>query len=181
VLALGAPVFAARLAGCTGTLARAATAPAPIIAMPVDDPALARIARAKLLASGAAYDAQYVWKAAGGRGAWHRSELAEISTRVVEHPQTRARWVSVHATVDAGCGGPEINLWALYRVEGGTLVIVEQRDLGDLWSIDQLVDVDRDGDLEIVGKPWLATDVVLARRDGEELARLVRPYFGCPC
>ena len=181
VLAHGAPQLAARLAGCDGTVARDASAPPPVVATEVDDRALARKARAKLLASGAAHDAQYVWEQAGERGAWQRSDLAEIATRVVQHPLTGARWVSVHAKVDAGCGGADINLWALYRVRDNALEVVEQRELGDLWSIHQLVDIDRDGNLELVGSPWLGTDRVLVRTDGEELARVARPFYGCPC
>lgn len=181
VLVHGAPQLAARLADCHGTLARDAAVPPPVVATPVDDRVLARKARAKLLASGPAHDAQYVWQQAGERGSWSQSELAEIDTRIVQHPLTGVRWVSVHAKVDAECGGVEINLWALYRTRGTTLETVEQRELGDLWSIDELVDVDRDGKLELVGSPWLGADRVLVRADGEELARLAVPFYGCPC
>lgn len=178
----GSPVLAARLADCEGAFARDAAL--PLVAEPVEirDHELASKARAALIASTPAQDAQHDWLEYDQQRAWYDSEEAVFKTRVVRHPGTGVTWVSVHGSVNQGCGGVDINVWGLFRVQpDGSLAAVQLRKLGDLWSIDRLIDVDNDGELELIGKPWLGLDTILTRASGEELDRLPLPFFGCPC
>jgi hypothetical protein len=182
VLDEGSRVLAAKLGGCTGTYARDAALPAVIVPDQVQNAELAAAARAALIASRPARDAQLEWLEVEQTGEWHEHELAKLDTRVVRHPTTGVTWVSVHGSMEHGCGDPEINVWGLFRVQqDGTLAAVQLRKLGDLWSIDHLIDIDNDGELELVGKPWLGLDTVVVRGSGEELERLSLAFFGCPC
>lgn len=182
VLELGAPVLAAKLAGCSeGTYAREAALPPVVVPTVIEDGALADRARAKLLASAPARAAQREWEQNERTGAWEASESTTIRTLIVRHPTTHVTWVSVHARVEEGCGGPDINIWGLYRLQGERLVAAQQRELGDLYSIDRLIDVEGDGELELIGAPWLGNDTIVVHAAGDELVRLALPFFGCPC
>lgn len=182
VFEMGSTMLAAQLADCKGTFARDAAL--PLVAEPVEiqDSELANKARAALIASTPSEDAQREWLEYDQQYAWYDSKEAVFSTRVVRHPGTGTTWVSVHGSVEHGCGGPEVNVWGLFRVQpDGTLAAVQLRKLGDLWSIDRLIDIDNDGELELVGKPWLGLDTVVTRASGEELERIAVPFFGCAC
>lgn len=186
----GAKVLAAKLADCDGTFARDAALPAVVVPEPIEDEALASRARAALIASAAAHDTQseyakYYSQYEGDgepHGNWWDEQYVNFSTRVVRHPTTGVTWVSIHGSMDHGCGDPTVNVWGLFRVErDGTLAPVQLRKLDDLWEIDQLVDIDNDGQLELIGKPWLGLDTIVVRANGEELERLQLPFYGCPC
>lgn len=182
VLDHGAVVLAAKLASCKGTYARAAELPPIIVPEELEDPALAAKARAALIESAPARDTEREWLAADRHGNWWDDEYVQFSTRVVRHPTTGVTFVSVHGSVEHGCGDAEVNVWGLYRVTAdGSLAAVQLRKLGELWSIDKLIDVDNDGELEVIGRPWLGLDTVLVRASGEELERVSLPFFGCPC
>ncbi|HLL25183.1 MAG TPA: hypothetical protein VK427_23775, partial [Kofleriaceae bacterium] len=181
VMELGAPMIAARLDGCEGKLARDATHAPIVVPTVIEDDALAARGRTQLLASRAARAAEAEWRANDREGDWRESEFTSVSTRIVRHPTTNETWVSAHARIEEGCGAPDINIWGLYRVVGSTLVAVQERNLGELWSIDQLVDLEGDGTLELVGAPWLENDVVIVRANGDEVSRLELPFFGCAC
>jgi hypothetical protein len=175
VLASGSAVLAARLAGCTGTFARDATLAPVIIPTEIEDAELARYARATLLAMTPAYvaDAPKQW--------WDLEDVQYVS-KIVRHPTTGVTWVSMHAHLDHGCGGPQVNVLGLFHVRpNGELGPGYVRTEGDLWSIDKLIDIDNDGALELIGKPWLGLDTVVTRGSGEELDRLSLAFFGCPC
>jgi hypothetical protein len=90
--------------------------------------------------------------------------------------------VSVHARRFESCGGPDINLWGLFRVDqAGQLTPVKLRPLAPLYSIERLVDLDGDGDFELIGRDWLGLERILTSSAGVELQRLRTPFFGCPC
>ncbi len=182
VLENGSVELAAKLDGCTGTFARDASLPAIVVLEQIENAKLAKEARALLVASTPAQDAQDEYAESEQKGNWWDNEYATFATKIVRHPTTGVTWVSVHGSVEHGCGDPEINVWGLFRVEAdGSLAAVQLRNLGDLWSIDKLVDLDNDGELEVIGKPWLGLDTVVARGSGEELDRLSLAFFGCPC
>jgi len=190
VFETGGTLLVARLADCDGTFARDAALPAVVVPEPIEDAELGGRARAALIASAAAKDTQaeyakfYTQYEADGEphGNWWDEKYVHFDTRVVRHPTTGVTWVSVHGSIDHGCGDPSVNVWGLFRVDGdGTLAPVQLRKLDDLWEIDQLVDIDNDGELEVIGKPWLGLDTVVVRANGEELDRLQLPFFGCPC
>jgi len=181
VMGSGKTVLAARLDGCTkGLYARDAALPKIVALEPVANEDLALAARSALLASDAARETQLQWAEAGQEGEW--SEHTELDTKVLRHPLTGVTWISVHGNADEGCGGPEVNVWGLFRVErDGSLATVEARKLEDLHRIEQIIDLEGDGELELVGRPWLGLDLVLTRASGEELERLAMPFYGCPC
>ncbi len=182
VLENGSVVLAARLAGCHGTYARDAALPPVLVPAVLQDSELASRARAALIASQPARDAQREYMELDERGPWWEDEYARFETHIVKHPTTGVTWVSVHGSTEHACGDPEVNVWGLFRVEAdGSLAAVQLRKLGDLWSVDQLVDLDGDGELELIGKPWLGLDTVITRASGEELERAAVPFFGCPC
>jgi hypothetical protein len=184
VMAHGSVMLAAKLDGCaTATYARDATLPAVVIPEPVeDDAALIDAARAKLIASSAARAEQAEWLEAWpqAEGDWHAH--ARFESIVVRHPVTGVTWVSVHANSDFGCGGNDFNLWGLFRVEpDGSLATTQLRDLGELHAVKQLIDIEGDGELEVIGAPWLGLDRVIVRPGGAEVSRVDLPFFGCPC
>ena len=180
VMANGMPVIAARLDGCAdGTLAVDAARRALVMLAPTPSPALEARAKELLLASSDAKAAQHEW-ADTLDGTWHDNELVTWAMKTVQHPQTRAQYVSVHATVAEGCGGPNINVWHLYRVEGDTLVRVPA-SLEQLSTIDGFVDIEGDGELEVLGHTWTRDDTRLIRADGELVDHAAQPFYGCAC
>jgi len=184
LLQAGHIVLAAKLDGCTGRFARDATLPDIVVPTQITDKALEKAARAALIASAPARDTQREWneqKAAigGDAGPWHKE--ATMVTEVLRHPRTGVTFVSIHGHVSAGCGDAHANVWGLFRVDQGKLVPVEVRQLGEVETIDALIDVDGDGDFEILGKTWLGYDVRLTRANGEALDQLTVPFVGCPC
>jgi len=183
VLRLGAPMLAARLDGCTGELARAASLPALIVPEVITDDKLVAAAKKQLFASADAKAARAAW------AAWeteiHSTEhkeldLGELSTKVVRHPKTGATFVSIHGTTGGSCGYADISLWGLYRVDGETLTRIPTK-LGELLVIDGFVDLEGDGQLEVVGRPWLGTERMISRTNGDVVETLEQPYYGCPC
>ena len=186
VLATGQPMLAARLDRCTGRFARDAALPDVVIPASTHDAALERAARTALLASPAAQAMQKTWTeqldsmaGAGVASAWTHD--ATITSQVLHHPSTGATFVSVQARVAGGCGAPEANLWGLYRVVDGTLFPIQVRPLGDIETIDTVLDLEGDGELELLGKPWLGTDQILTRAGGETLDAIALAFVGCPC
>ncbi|HMG54022.1 MAG TPA: hypothetical protein VK601_11075, partial [Kofleriaceae bacterium] len=181
VLGSGHAVLAARLDRCVGSFARDAAQPAFAVPLHHHDAALETAARDALLASSVARDVQLAWNAeAASAGRW--TDRAATTSEVLVHPRTGAAFVSVHALVEHGCGDPQANVWGLFRVQlDGSLAPVQLRALGDIETIDALLDVDGDGQLDILGRPWLGLDRVLARPDGTVVDQLALPLFGCPC
>jgi hypothetical protein len=184
VMTHGQPVLAARLAGCNGTFARAAVLPPPVTLEVLDTAAhaeLAQTARAALLASPPAREAQREWTDAYmEQGSWH--EQAHVTAQVMRHPITGVTWVAARARLEGGCGAPDVNLWGLYRVgDAGELAPVSVRALDEMTEIDAVLDVDGDGTLELLGRGWLRLDRVLAGADGTVRDRLGTQFYGCGC
>lgn len=183
VMAAGAPVIAARLDGCRGTYARDAALAPVVIPEAIRDEKLAAAGRRALLASPAAAGVARSFeelRTAGAEGAWWQH--AEISADVLRHPRTGATFVAVRAAAEYYCGGPDINLWGLYRVgPGGALAPVSVVQLEELRSIEQILDVEGDGELELIGRTWPSDGVVLAGADGRARATLGMRFYGCPC
>jgi hypothetical protein len=184
VLATGQPMLAARLDRCAGRFARDAALPEIVIPTSTHDAALERAARTALLGSSAARAMQRSWieqsdAMAGVASAWTHD--ATITSQVLRHPGTGEAFVSVQARVAGGCGAPEANLWGLYRVVDGKLFPVQVRRLGEVETIDTLIDLEGDGELELLGKPWLGTDQILTRGNGDVLDAMTLSFVGCPC
>ncbi|HWU91314.1 MAG TPA: hypothetical protein VN253_28805, partial [Kofleriaceae bacterium] len=183
VMHAGTPVLAARLDGCAGTYARDAALPPVVIPEPVHDERLARQARSALIASAAGAETAQKWKEMSDQvppGAWW--EHTELTTNVVRHPRTGATFVAVHGYIEYVCGGPDVNVWGLYRAAAdGTLTPVRETRLESLHSIEQIIDIEGDGELELIGRPWLGLDVVVADAGGGVLDQLGMQFYGCPC
>jgi len=183
VMASGSQVLAARLDGCSGSFARdAALAPAVTLES-IHDERLAAAGRRALIASAATAEAKRSWderKPTDAAGPWWQH--AEFSTSVLRHPRTGATFVGVHAHAEFYCGGPDINAWGLYRVAAdGTLAPVHEKRLELLHSIERVIDVEGDGELELIGHTWLGDSLVLAAADGKLIDSLDMPFYGCPC
>jgi len=181
VMQMGSPVLAARLDGCTGTYARDAALAPVVVPEPLRDERLARAARSALIASPAAAEAKRSWAELGPANVGPWWEHAELSTKVLRHPRTGATLVAVHAHAEFYCGGPDLNVWGLYRAAAdGTLSPVHEKRLERLHSIEQILDIEGDGELELIGRSWLG-DIVIAGADGGELDSLEIQFYGCPC
>lgn len=178
----GRPMIAARLDDCgEHALARDAAAAPFVIPTKVDDPRTAAAAKRALLASATSTAAQNRWLEGGGEGRWQDSALFDV--RILKHPTTGKTWVVAFARNEADdCGVPEINLLATFQLgDNGKLRPVTSRLVSELHSLDQVLDIDGDGDLELVGKPWLGLDHLITDAQGEVQDRLEIPFFGCPC
>jgi hypothetical protein len=175
------PVLSAVLDRCDGTYARSATL--PMVVVPErrpDDAALVKIAKRMLFSSPAAAETARSWRDDyDNNDDWKTQALYDI--RTLYHPLTKQTWISVHAYNETGCGEAPINIWGLFRVDDGALQMVEMRDLGEMTKIDQIIDIEGDGTLELIGRPWLGLDVMVTRASGEQLELLPLPYVGCPC
>ena len=108
-------------------------------------------------------------------------KVTEITTEVAIDPRTSTKWVAVHAHADFMCGGPQINFWGLYRVEGDHVVAVKRAKLASLAQITSLIDVDGDGIPEVLGGGWISPASAIFDLDESVLASYDVPFFGCPC
>jgi hypothetical protein len=181
VMQSGSQVLAARLDNCTGTYARDAALAPVVVPEELQDAPLAAAARRALIASAAAEGARQSWAELGQpeTGPWW--EHAELKTRVLRHPGTGATFVAVHAHAELGCGTPDLNVWGLYRAAAdGTLSPVHEQRFERLHAVDQIIDIEGDGELELIGRSWLG-DIVIAGADGSELDSLDIQFYGCPC
>lgn len=179
----GTPVLAARLDGCRGTYARDAALPPVVVPEPVVDERLAAAARKALIASPAGAETERRWLEAGPQmpeGTWVSN--ASFSTNIVRHPRTGAIFVAVHGHIEYGCGGPDVNVWGLYRAgANGALAPIHEKRLEQLHSIEQIIDIEGDGELELIGRPWLGLDIVIADAGGTAIDQLGMQFYGCPC
>ena len=166
----GSAMLVAKLSGCTGMLARDAALPPIVTPKEITDTAradeLGARAKAILLASAASTDTQKEWREAEQTGAW--SDQAFVDLEVLQHPTTGVTWVSVHVWHDTGCGEPEANVWGLFRVAAdGELVTSQLRRMSELTGIEQLVDIEGDGELELIGRAWLGVEQRIERASGD--------------
>ena len=180
VFGAGNVVLAAELDGCGAGFARAADAPLALPAIPVDDNALERTAKRRLLGSELARAAQTSYTAELERtGDW--SKEADVTARVFRHPRTGEVFVSARAQAWFDCGGLDANLWGLYRVDdAGGLAQIRVTDLGEVNQLDTPIDIDGDGTFEWTAATMLSGPA-LVDDDGTVLRRVEIPFYGCPC
>ncbi len=196
VMANGSRVLAAKLDDCAGTYARTATLPNVVVPTKLVDARLQQAAIAALIASAPSQETQRAWDAqrtetGGTPGLWYSEGYSAadsdgqpgsaVTAEVLRHPITGETFVSAHGRADGGCGDPEANVWGLFRVVDGALVPVQLRQLGEIRTIDALIDIEGDGELEMLGKPWLGDAELLTRASGDEIDSLSVPFHGCPC
>lgn len=180
----GSTMLVAALGGCTGTFARDAALAPYVTPVEITDTELAaklgEQAKAIVLASAAARATQKEWLEAERTGSWTANAFEDI--KVLRHPTTGDLLVSVHIWQDMACGEPDANVWGLFRVAGdGSLVPAQMRRMPEGMGIEQLIDIEGDGEVEVVGRPWLGVERTIERANGDELETLELPFFGCPC
>jgi hypothetical protein len=175
-------VVGALLDRCDGTYARSTSLPMVVVPETLpDDAELVDRAQRELVRSAAAEKTQRSWvEEYQSTESWKARALYDI--RTLRHPLTNQTWISIHAWNERGCGEGEVNIWGLFRVEAdGSLTTKQLRDLGVMTKIDQIIDIEGDGEMELIGSPWIDQDVVLTRASGETLDVLPLPFIGCPC
>ncbi|CAN5393168.1 hypothetical protein BH11MYX1_BH11MYX1_05560 [soil metagenome] len=184
VQAEGQTYVVAKLAHCTGTYARAASAPPTVAFSSVEHgPHLAQAEQRTLRSDLAAHVKATFFEQSGDvkdvPAAW--AEAAQVHSIEVTDPRTGTNWVSVHVHADFACGGPDLNFYDLYRVDGDQLVTVSEIKTDNLASIDALVDLDGDGVPELLGSGWLEPTRAFYSSEMETLVSYELPFFGCPC
>jgi hypothetical protein len=177
---MGHLVLAARLDGCIGSYAQPAERPPAIQASELESHPAAAAAAAKLRQSKAGRAAQRTWRENDYERTWWRD--AEVITQIVQHPRTRETFLSVHMLSDVECGGLEIHLWGLYRVDSrDQLEPLVQRQLDNIHELETFVDIDGDGRFELLASSLWGMDTFLLVADGSRKAMLHVPFFGCQC
>jgi hypothetical protein len=175
------PVLAAELDRCDGTYARSAALPRVVVPepQPNDELLIARATRT-LLYSQAADATTREWQFAKMTGDW-RSQ-AQYDVRTLRHPLTNATWISIHAFRIPRCGGDTgINLWGLFRVEpDGSLAVLHLRNLDRILQIHHIIDIEGDGELELVGTERFG-DGRVVRANGDYVQSLELVFDGFPC
>src|SRR5262249_37452037 len=118
-----------------------------VVGAKLDSTSLVAAARVDLFAGELARQTQDEWRAAGLTGDW-RTEVP-VTALAARHDKTHETWIVLHAHRDAGCGDHEVNILAVYHAnDNGTVTRISVEHV-DIDSIEQLVDVDGDGQFEI--------------------------------
>jgi hypothetical protein len=178
----GAKVIAARLDNCAGgTFARDAALAPVMVPEVIENAVLVASARKALLRSDDATAAQTEWTESRQAGNWYEDAGTETTAQVLRHPKTGETWVSVHLYYGGGCGLPNISVWGLYRADASGKLTRTKTNLGELTKLEKLVDVDGDGELEVIGRPWLGTERTVQTATGATVQDLVLPFYSCPC
>jgi hypothetical protein len=185
----GTAYVVAKLEHCTGTYARAELAP-PIVAYEeiTADPTKVDLdvahATDDLMKSdiGDQVKQEFIGQMADEHDTSSAfDKVTEITTKVALDPRTHTKWIAVHAHADFMCGGPQINFWGLYRVEGDHVIAVKQAKLESLAQITSLIDVDGDGIPEILGGGWISPTNAIYDLEENPIVSYDVPFFGCPC
>lgn len=172
-------VLAAKLDGCTGTWARSTDYAPAAVAAKIDAPALEQAARAELLARHDVDPTQETWTGSGGEGDWR--DAAEVVTQVYQHPLTDERWVFAQARRLGSCGDPSFDVMAAYRANAdGTIRRVADLKFGDD-NIMEVVDVDGDGQPELVLGNGNRAELVDLANESHESIYVEYRYYGCGC
>ncbi len=191
VQAHGTTYVAARLEHCDGTYARATGATPAVAFTPVAQGAHIALAEKTLLASAVAKEVRAAFAADQAQMAdpnmpaptfeklW--ADVANVSSLEMTDPRTGTSWVAVHVSAEFSCGGPDLNFYGLYRVDGDRLVAISEMKSENVSAIEALVDLDGDGVPELFGSGWLQPTHAFYSAEMETLASYEVPFLGCPC
>ena len=169
--------LAAVLDGCDGAWARAESHGEAAVATLVDAPVLEDAARADLLADDDVQ--QQEWADMGGEGRWQ--DAADVRSAGYEHPLTNERWIFVQASRDGSCGEPGFSRMAAYRV-GDDGVVQRFADLQFGYdTIRDVVDLDGDGQPELVLGDGNRTELVDLANERHESIYVPHHTYGCGC
>lgn len=179
--ALGKPQLFAKLDGCSeGRFAWIDGAQQPLAAEPVEDPELAERALAAFgkLPSVLARQKEFLKQAEHPEGKWWE-EGTEVA--IFKHPRSGQVLVSVLANLRDGCGGFSASEWAIFERKGKALKRIPLTQTPPD-RIQDALDVDGDGRLELLGETDFGTDIALYWPDADELGSpLEHAYLDCPC
>ncbi|MFY0527818.1 hypothetical protein ACN28I_33265 [Archangium gephyra] len=180
VFSAGQKVLAARLDRCKGTFARAASA-APIrVARPAVNEEAVAAARADFLASEVIVQARKEQAEGGVTGALEQVYAPHVVT--VRHPTTGETWISLHLRLgEAGCGDPQANVWGLYRVTARGVERTRLRLLAPQQTLDALLDVDGDGQFELLIQDDFGFSRELRSGEDKVIRRVTMPIYECLC
>jgi hypothetical protein len=168
--------LAAKLDGCFGTWARAETESAAAIAATLDEPELESAALADLLAES---EHDLGWKEMGGEGDWR--DHVDVTSLAWQHPQTEEKWVFVQARHGGSCGEASISLMTAYRVGAdGNLRRAAGLDFAHD-DISQVVDLDGDGQPELIMNDGVSTTLVDLANEYHESIHVPNHSHGCGC
>ncbi|MDQ3334426.1 MAG: hypothetical protein M4D80_04630 [Myxococcota bacterium] len=171
--------LAAKLDGCFGTWARAETESAAAIAATLDEPALESAALADLMAKTDHDETQINWKEMGGEGDWR--DHVDVTSVAWQHPQTEEKWVFVQARRSGSCGDASVSLMAAYRVRAdGTVHRAADLDFAH-GDISQVVDVDGDGQPELVMGGGASSELVDLANGHHDSIYVPSHSHGCGC
>jgi hypothetical protein len=113
-------------------------------------------------------------------GAWY--EQTTLHQDAWRNPHDGRIWITIRGDDGGECGGPNTNVWGLFRVEpDGSLTTVEMRRIDDPINVTTLVDIDGDGTPELLGHSSLGLGIALTDSAGMTIGELDVPFFGCPC
>lgn len=176
----GGPTLVARIEGCSGMFARDAALPAITVLTDMTDPGnIAERALERFVASRPVVDAQDGWREAGNDGDWYDGPDGHLETHVMRHPRTGVVWVVIHAYRYNDCGQVGGNVLGIYRVENdGSLATVQVRG-GGMAQLAHVIDLEGDGELELVGSDGAET--MIERTNGDSVRDLSVVLHGCGC
>jgi hypothetical protein len=179
--ALGEPRLFAKLAGCSdGRFAVVDGALQPLTSEPVDDPVLAERALKAFgkLPGVLAQQKEFLKQAEHPEGNWW-DEGTEVA--IFKHPKSGQLLISVLAILGAGCDEFSAREWAVFEQKGKTLKRVSPA-LSPPDRVQDAIDADGDGKLEILGENDNGTDIVLIwPEQNERGTSLEYAYRDCPC
>ncbi|HEY5923006.1 MAG TPA: hypothetical protein VIV11_15105 [Kofleriaceae bacterium] len=180
VMEHGRPMLAARVDGAPGTFARRADLP-EIELFSQGGEALIDDARERVLASSPVADVQQRWQAGSLDGFWYEANDARFDARTFVHPRTGVVWVVIHVVRPQECDVIGGNVLGLYRMgEAGELIEVQLRGAG-LEELDQLIDLDRDGEPELLSTGSYRADIWRANGDSVLSINVPEYDLGCGC
>jgi hypothetical protein len=176
----GGPTLVARIEGCSGIFARDAALPAiTVLTDMAESGDVMERALDRFFASKLVVDAQDGWREAGNDGTWYEGPDGHMETHVMRHPRTGVVWVVIHAYRYNDCGQVGGNVLGIYRVEpDGSLATVQVRD-GGMAQLAHVIDLEGDGELELVGSSEAET--MIDRTNGDIVRDLSVASYGCGC
>lgn len=172
-------VLAAQLDGCTGTWARGTEFSPAAIAELDAAPELESAALADLLAESDSDPTQDSWRESGGEGDWR--EAVDPTATVYTHPLTGERWIFASAYMGGGCGEPGVEVMAAYRAsaDGKVHRVADLEYAGQ--TIDSVIDVDGDGQPELLLGGGDSVDLVDLKNTGHDSISVSYHSYGCGC
>lgn len=179
--ALGKAQLFAKLSGCgEGRFAWVSGAQQPVAAQLLEDPALSERALAAFgrLPSVLSRQKEFMKQAQHAEGKWWE-EGTEVA--IFKHPTSGQVLISVLANLREDCGGWSASEWAIFEAKGKALKRVPVTH-GPPDRVQDALDIDGDGRLELLGESDYGTDSIVYWPNANELGTSLQyAYLDCPC